>query len=704
MSGGTSVSTSNGQRTILVCRGTGCEAQKSEQVQMALEREVSQLGLTDVKVDFTGCHGFCQQGPNVVVEPEGVFYTHVQEGDAPDICQQHLRDGNIVERLCYVDPVTGETIPNYMDIPFYGRQQRLIMRNCGHINPESIDDYIAASGYEALKKTIFEKTPEQVIDEVKRSGLRGRGGAGFPTGSKWEGCRKNPGTEKFVVCNADEGDPGAFMDRSILESDPHSVIEGMTISGYTIGTPNGYIYVRAEYPLAIKRFRLALKQAEERGFLGNNILGSDFSFNIKVREGAGAFVCGESTALMFSIEGKRGMPRQTPPRSVEAGLWGQPTSLNNVKTFATVPVIITRGADWYVSIGTEGSKGTAVFALTGKIANSGLVEVPMGTTLREIVFDIGGGIPEGKAFKALQTGGPSGGCLPASLLDLGVILDEETCMVDLARFFLAFTQSESCGKCVPCRVGTRHMLHILERITSGEGEPGDIDKLMELANTIKSGALCGLGESAPNPVLSTIRYFRDEYETHIFHRRCPAGDCKSLVALHSLEDRCLPCFVKVAGYDAGGYSAFKEVLSDAALARIIEKERISGCIVDLVHFFMTGAQSESCGKCVPCRLGTTQILGFLEDIASGRGSLAHLDLLVELGNTVKMTSQCPYGQNVSELLLSTLENFRDEYEAHILEGGCPRGVCKVPTAYHTVCPIQLGVQLPEEAALVEVPA
>jgi NADH:ubiquinone oxidoreductase subunit F (NADH-binding)/(2Fe-2S) ferredoxin len=677
--------------------------------------------LTDnVQVKLSGCPGFCQEGPIIIVEPEGVFYTRVTADDAIDIVQQHLRDGQFVERLLYHDPSTGQAVPYYRDIPFYIKQQHIILRNSGHINPENIDDYIATGGYEALRKAIFEMTPEQLIDEVKRSGLRGRGGAGFPAGSKWEGCRRNPGTEKFVVCNADEGDPGAFMDRSILESDPHSVIEGMAISGYAIGTPNGYIYVRAEYPLAIRRLRTALRQAEERGFLGNNILGSNFSFNIKVREGAGAFVCGESTALMFSIEGKRGMPRQTPPRSVEAGLWMQPTSLNNVKTFATVPVIITRGAEWYASIGTEGSKGTAVFALTGKITNSGLIEVPMGTTLREIVFDIGGGIPEGKAFKALQTGGPSGGCLPANLLDLGVdfetltkagammgsggmvILDEETCMVELARFFLAFTQSESCGKCLPCRVGTRHMLNILERITSGEGEPGDIDKLMELADTITSGSLCGLGESAPNPVLSTIHYFRDEYETHIFHRRCPAGDCKSLVALHSLEDRCLPCFVKVAGYEAGGYITLKEVLPDAALARIIEKERTSGCIVDLVHFFMTGAQSESCGKCVPCRLGTTQMLGFLEDIASGRGSMAHLDLLVGIGNTVKMISQCPFGQNVSELLLGTLEDFRDEYEAHILEGGCPKGVCKVPTAYHTVCPIHLGVQLPEEAVLAEV--
>jgi NADH:ubiquinone oxidoreductase subunit F (NADH-binding) len=524
-----------------------------------------------------------------------------------------------------------------------------------------------------------------------------------------------------MICNADEGDPGAFMDRSILEADPHAVIEGMIIAAYAIGASNGYIYARAEYPLAIERLYIALQQAEERGFQGENILGSGFNFKLAIRQGAGAFVCGEETALMASIEGRRGMPRPRPPFPAQSGLWGKPSNINNVKSLANIPVIIDRGAEWFASIGTENSKGTAIFALTGNIADSGLVEVAMGTTLREIIYEIGGGIGD-KRFKAVQTGGPSGGCLPAEFLDFPVdyetlaqagsimgsggmvVTDEDTCIVDLTRFFLTFTQSESCGKCIPCRVGTRHMLNILERITSGEGEPGDIDRLLELGDTVKSASLCGLGQTAPNPALSTIRYFRDEYEAHIIDHHCPAGSCKSLVAYHGLVDRCMPCLITVAGYEAGGYNTLREVLSEVNRATIIEEARSSGCIVDLVRFFMTVAQSESCGKCVPCRLGTTQMLGLLEDIASGRGSSAHLDLLVEIGNTVKMTSQCPFGQNVAELLLDTLENMRDEYEAHIRENGCPKGVCKVPVSYHTLCPLRSAVQAPEEGVLVAVPA
>ncbi|MCK5434237.1 MAG: SLBB domain-containing protein, partial [Dehalococcoidales bacterium] len=507
------------QRIIFVCEGTGCVSAKAVEIRQALEKAVKELKLDSVKVDFTGCHGFCEQGPIAFVEPEGIFYTHVSVEDVPEIAQSHLRDGQPVERLFYKDPVSTQAVPYYKDINFYKKQQRIILRNCGHINPERIEDYITTGGYQSLRKVLFEMAPEQVIDEVKRSGLRGRGGAGFPTGLKWEFCRNAPGTQKYMICNADEGDPGAFMDRSTMEGDPNTVIEGMAIAAYTIGASEGYIYIRAEYPLAVKRVRLAIKQAEEKGFLGENILGSNFNFRIHIKEGAGAFVCGEETALMASIEGKRGMPRSRPPFPAQAGLWGKPSNINNVKSLATVPVIIAKGADWYAKIGTEKSKGTAVFALTGKIANSGLVEVPMGMPLQDIIYGIGGGIPDGKRFKAVQTGGPSGGCLPASLLDLPVdyeslagagsimgsggmvVMDEDTCMVDVARYFLSFTQAESCGKCVLCRLGTKQMLDILENICNGNGKAEDIDLLIELSQSIKAGSLCALGGTAPNPVL-----------------------------------------------------------------------------------------------------------------------------------------------------------------------------------------------------------
>lgn len=535
------------KRTVFICQGTGCTSSKSEHIRAALEQEVKTAGLYDVLVDFTGCHGFCQQGPIVIVEPENIFYTHVKMEDVSDIVHRHLLNGKHVDRLFYRDPVTNEAISTYRDIDFYRKQKRLILRNCGHINPESIDDYIATGGYRALKKALSQMSPDQVIDEIKRSGLRGRGGAGFPTGQKWEFCRNSPGNQKYMICNADEGDPGAFMDRSTMEGDPHTVIEGMIIAAYAIGANKGYIYCRAEYPLAIKRLHIAIKQAEERGIIGKYIQGSDFSFNIHLKEGAGAFVCGEETALMASIEGNRGMPRPRPPFPAQSGLWGKPTNINNVKTLASIPIIIDEGAEWYARIGTEKSKGTAVFALTGKITNSGLVEVPMGTTLREIIFDIGGGIARGKRFKAVQTGGPSGGCLPAGYLDspvdyetlakagsiMGsggmVVLDEDTCMVDMAKYFLSFTLLESCGKCIPCRWGTKQMLDILEDITSGRGKIEDIDLLIELGEAVKAGSLCGLGQTAPNPVLSTIRYFRDEYESHIKRSRCPAAVCKGLV-------------------------------------------------------------------------------------------------------------------------------------------------------------------------------
>ena len=535
------------QRTIFVCQGTGCVSSGADAVYQALQEEIAHLGIKNIEVDFTGCHGFCEQGPNVVIEPEGIFYTHVQAEDAAEIVSSHLRDGEPVKRLFYCDPVSGKAIPQYSEINFYQRQQRVILRNCGHINPEKIDHYIVAGGYSALHKALLEMTPEQVVEEIQKSGLRGRGGAGFPTGRKWEFCRNASGDKKYMICNADEGDPGAFMDRSILEADPHAVIEGLTIAGYAIGASEGYIYVRAEYPLAVKRIRIALEQAQGKGFLGNNILDSGFDFIVHVKEGAGAFVCGEETALMASIESRRGMPRPRPPFPAQSGLEGKPTTIDNVKSLVSVPVIIDRGADWFANIGTEKSTGTAVFALTGKIANSGLVEVPMGTPLSTIIFDIGGGIPRGKRFKAVQTGGPSGGCIPARFLDVPVeyetltqlgsimgsggmvVLDETTCMVEIARYFLSFTQTESCGKCVPCRLGTRQMLEILTRITQGKGREEDIDTLLNIAKTVKECSLCGLGQTCPNPVLTTLNYFRDEYEAHIKEKKCPAAVCDALM-------------------------------------------------------------------------------------------------------------------------------------------------------------------------------
>jgi len=555
------VSTS-GMRVVIVCQGTGCVSSESPEIREALEKGIAQQGIGDtVQVKLSGCHGYCEQGPIVIIEPEGVFYCRVTREDVPEIIECHLKNKKPVERLFYRDPGTGEAVAYYNDIAFYAKQQRVILRNCGHINPETIDDYLAVGGYEALRKALLGMTPKEVIEEVKRSGLRGRGGAGFSTGVKWEFCHNSPGPGKYMICNGDEGDPGAFMDRSILEADPHSVIEGMVIAAYAIGSGEGYIYVRAEYPLAVKRLRLALKQAEEHGCIGERILGTDFNFWVHIMEGAGAFVCGEETALLASIEGKRGMPRPRPPFPAQSGLWGKPTTINNVKSLATVPVIISRGADWYSSIGTEKSKGTAVFALTGTIANSGLIEVPMGATLHQIIYDIGGGIPRGKAFKAVQIGGPSGGCLPESALDLPidfdslsgagammgsggmVVMDETTCMVDTARYFLSFTQNESCGKCTPCRLGTKRMLEILTRITEGKGVEGDIELLVELAEEVKDSSLCGLGQTAPNPVLTTIKYFRDEYEEHIRNHKCPAGVCKALIAYYIDPGKCQACMI-----------------------------------------------------------------------------------------------------------------------------------------------------------------
>jgi NADH:ubiquinone oxidoreductase subunit F (NADH-binding)/(2Fe-2S) ferredoxin len=541
---------SDRQYTALVCQGTGCVSGGSEQIHTSLEKELVEHSLTgNVRIKRTGCHGFCQRGPLVVIESEGIFYSKVEPHDIPEIVKSLLAEGKPVERLFYHDPVTNRPIPHYRDIPFYNQQQRTVLRNCGNIDPENVDDYLAVGGYKALRKALSEMTQEQVINEVKLSGLRGLGGAGFPTGQKWEACRRAGGSEKYIICNADEGDPGAFQDRSVMEGDPHSVLEGMVIAGYAVGAERGLIYVRAEYPLAVRRLRIAIAQAKEQGFLGGDILGSGFDFDIDIFQGAGAFVCGESTALVASIEGERGFPKPLPrSRTTEVGLWDKPTSLNNVKTLANIPLIIINGSDWFASRGTEKSKGTAIFSLTGKVANCGLIEVPMGIKLREIIYDIGGGIPEGKAFKAVQTGGPSGGCLPASLLDMPVdfdsltaagsmmgsggmvAMDEDTCMVDVARYFLDFTRREACGQCIPCRIGTKQMFDILDNITQGQGKPEDIELLLELGVSVARTSLCGLGQTAPNPVLTTIRYFRHEYEVHINEKRCPAGVCQALMS------------------------------------------------------------------------------------------------------------------------------------------------------------------------------
>jgi NADH:ubiquinone oxidoreductase subunit F (NADH-binding)/(2Fe-2S) ferredoxin/Pyruvate/2-oxoacid:ferredoxin oxidoreductase delta subunit len=547
------------RRVIFVCQGTGCVSSKSPELQTALEKEIDESGLEGVQVKLTGCHGFCQQGPIIIVEPDGIFYGLVELDDISEIVNSHLVNDEPVDRLFYKEPKTGNPIPKYENIPFYSKQTRIVLKNCGKINSEDINDYIKVDGYKALKKALTKMNPNEVIDEVKRSGLRGRGGAGFPTGVKWQFCRDAKGDQRYLICNADEGDPGAFMDRSILEATPHLVIEGMVIAGYSFGANIGYIYVRTEYPLAIDRLKIAIIQAKEKGFLGKNILDSGHDFDLILFEGAGAFVCGEETALMASIEGKRGMPRPRPPYPAQSGLYGRPTTINNVKSLALVPPIILNGAKWFANIGTEKSSGTAVFALTGKISNSGLIEVPMGTTLREIIFGIGGGILDDKKFKAVQTGGPSGGCLPESHLDTPVnyenlaaagsimgsggmvVMDEDTCMVDVAKYFLDFTQKESCGECVPCRLGTKQMLDILVDITEGKGKLTDIDMLLELADAIKLGSLCGLGQTAPNPVITTIRYFRPEYEAHIIDKSCPALVCKALIDYSINEEKCVGC-------------------------------------------------------------------------------------------------------------------------------------------------------------------
>ena len=545
---------------VLVCGGTGCTSSHSAEIIAEFEKEIAEKGLADeIKVIRTGCFGLCALGPIVVVYPEGAFYSQIKVEDVPEIVDEHLIKGRIVKHLLYDDTVAGDTVKSLNETQFYKKQKRVALRNCGVIDPENINEYIAMDGYQALAKCLTEYTPDEVIQIVKDSGLRGRGGGGFPTGLKWSFTRKNQADQKYVVCNADEGDPGAFMDRSVLEGDPHCIVEAMAICGYATGATEGYIYVRAEYPIAVKRLQIAIDEARELGLLGKNIFDSGFDFDLHIRLGAGAFVCGEETALMTSIEGNRGEPRPRPPFPAEKGLFGKPTTENNVETCANIPQIILHGAESFASMGTERSKGTKVFALGGNIKHTGLVEIPMGTTLREIVEDIGGGIPNGRKFKAAQTGGPSGGCIPASLMDTEIdydnltaigcmmgsggliVMDDSNCMVDIAKFFLDFTVDESCGKCSPCRIGTRRMQEILEKIIAGKATLEDLDKLEELAHYIKENSLCGLGQTAPNPVLATLKFFRDEYIAHIVDKKCPAGVCKALLSFKIDKDLCIGC-------------------------------------------------------------------------------------------------------------------------------------------------------------------
>ena len=576
------------EKHILVCHGTGCTSSKSPEILENFKRIIKEKNIQNVRVIKTGCFGLCAKGPIVIIRPEDTFYANCTPEDCEEIIQSHIVEGKIVERLLAKD-IDGSKVKSLDELSFYKKQKRIALKNCGVINPEEIDEYIAFDGYRALERVLKEMSPEEVIDIIKKSGLRGRGGAGFPTGKKWELTRQSDGNQKYVVCNADEGDPGAFMDRSILEGDPHAVLEAMAIAGYSIGANKGFIYVRAEYPIAVQRLKIAIKQAEDYGILGKNIFDTDFSFDIEIRLGAGAFVCGEETALLESIEGKRGQPRVKPPYPAQSGLWGKPTLINNVETYANIAQIILKGADWYSSIGTENSKGTKVFALGGNVNNIGLVEVPMGTTLREIVFDIGGGIPNGREFKAAQTGGPSGGCIPKEHLDTPIdyeslktigsmmgsggliVMDDTKCMVSLAKFYLQFTVSESCGKCTPCRIGTKRMLEILEKLCDGEGEELDIYKLEKLAVNIQKSSICGLGQSAPNPVISTLKYFRDEFRQHAIAKECRALECKAMAKITIDPEKCKGCGLCQKHCPVNAISGEKREI------RVIDQEKCIKC-------------------------------------------------------------------------------------------------------------------------------
>ncbi len=580
----------DGKRVVSVTNGTDGRTRHSDAVVQAFVDEIKKQGLAGkIIVKSTGCHGFCEQEPTALILPEAICYVGVKPDDVPEIVSQTLAKGKVVERLLYEDPVSGHKITLESDIPFYKSQNQIVLGNNRFLDMQSIDDYIAMGGYSALAKALFEMTPERVVEEVKSSGLRGRGGAGFPTGVKWGFCRGAPGQPKYVIVNCDEGDPGAYMDRSLTEGNPHSVLEGLLIGAYAIGAQEGYIYVRAEYPLAVENLKTAIKQAEEHGLLGENILGSGFNFKVYIHRGAGAFVCGEETALIASLEGRIGEPRQRPPFPATSGLWGKPTNINNVETWATVPLIINRGAKWFKSLGTEGSKGTKIFSLVGKLKNTGLVEVAMGIPLGDIVFKIGGGIPDGKEFKAVQTGGPSGGVIPASLLDtpvdydeltqLGsimgsggmIVMDEDTCLVDVARYFINFLAGESCGRCVPCREGIYQMLKILNRICQGDGREGDIESLEEIGQTVKDFSLCALGKTAPNPVLSTIKYFRDEYEAHIKEKRCPALVCKELISYYIDPEKCQACLICRRECPA------QAITGDKKIVHVIDQEKCTKC-------------------------------------------------------------------------------------------------------------------------------
>ena len=576
------------EKHILVCQGTGCTSSKSPQILDNFKRIIEEKGIENVRVIKTGCFGLCAKGPIVIIRPEDTFYAMVTPEDVEEIVEKHIMQGEVVERLLCKD-IDGSKVQKLDDLTFYKKQKRIALKNCGVINPEEIDEYIAFDGYKALAKVLNEMSRDEVIDTIEQSGLRGRGGAGFPTGKKWRLTKDVVGEQKYVVCNADEGDPGAFMDRSILEGDPHAVLEAMAIAGYAIGANRGYIYVRAEYPIAVNRLKIAIQQARDYGILGDNIFGTDFGFDIEIRLGAGAFVCGEETALLESIEGKRGQPRVKPPYPANHGLWGKPTLINNVETYANIAQIILNGAEWYSSIGTEHSKGTKVFALGGNVNNVGLVEVPMGTTLREIVYEIGGGIPNGREFKAAQTGGPSGGCIPKehldtpidyeSLKEIGsmmgsgglIVMDDTKCMVSLAKFYLEFTVSESCGKCTPCRIGTKRMLEILEKICNGEGSEVDIYKIEKLAHNIQNASVCGLGQSAPNPVLSTLKYFRDEYKEHVIQKECRTKECKAMAKIEIDEEKCKGCGLCQKNCPVGA------IEGEAREKRVINQEKCIKC-------------------------------------------------------------------------------------------------------------------------------